>query len=213
MRTDDLIAVLAVDLPAARPGAIERRLLMFMIPAAAVVLAGVLWWLGLRADLGQAVGGVTFWAKAAYTAAAAGAGFWLLERLGRPGVSVRAPIILSALILLTVFGAAAVELTMAEPAARMRMVMGRSAQVCPTNIVALSALAAPFAFYAARRFAPVRPASAGAAAGLLAGGVAATLYGLHCPEHTAAFVAIWYTLGLVMAAGLGALIGKFVFRW
>ena len=46
---------------------------------------------------------------------------------------------------------------------------------------AISALAAPLVFWAARAFAPTRPMLAGAAAGLLTGGLATTLYGLHCP--------------------------------
>lgn len=54
---------------------------------------------------------------------------------------------------------------------------------------------------------------AGAAAGLLTGAIAATAYGLHCPEATAAFVATWYTLGMAAAAGLGAVVGRFALRW
>ena len=59
----------------------------------------------------------------------------------------------------------------------------------------------------------MRPMLAGAATGLLVGGLAATLYGLHCPEHTAAFVAVWYTLGMAIPTAMGALIGRFVWRW
>ena len=47
----------------------------------------------------------------------------------------------------------------------------------------------------------------------LTGGLATTLYGLHCPEHTAAFVAVWYTLGMTLAVIGGAVIGRFAFRW
>lgn len=213
MKTDDLIAGLALDLPPAPAGRLERRLVMFMLPAITVVLAGVIGWLGLRPDLGAAVAGPTFWAKAAYTVSLGAAGFWLLNRLGRPGASARAPAILLAVILAVVAGIAGLELIAAAPGDRMAMMLGRSARVCPTNILVLSALAAPFIFFAARRFAPVRPAAAGAAAGLLTACLAATLYGLHCPEHTAAFVAIWYSLGLGLAAAGGALIGRFAFRW
>ncbi|WP_292079606.1 MULTISPECIES: NrsF family protein [Brevundimonas] len=91
-------------------------------------------------------------------------------------------------------------------------VMGRSAKVCPTNILSLGALAAPFIFFVARRFAPVKLSSAGAAAGLLTAGLAATVYGLHCPEHTAAFVTVWYSLGMGLIAALGAALGRFAFR-
>lgn len=213
MKTDDLISGLALDLPRTQNGQIERRLLAFMLPAAAIVLCGVIGWLGLRSDFGAAIEGPTFWAKAAYTAGLAGTGFWLLDRLGRPGTSTRGPLAMLAVILAVVGGMAVLELTSAAPEARIGLIMGRSARVCPTNILTLGALAAPFIFFAARRFAPVRPAMAGAAAGLLAAGLAATLYGLHCPERTAAFVAVWYSLGMALAAGAGAVIGRFAFRW
>ena len=96
---------------------------------------------------------------------------------------------------------------------RMAALMGGSARVCPTNVAGLSLLAAPLILFAARRFAPLRPGLAGAATGLLAGGLAATVYGLHCPEHTIAFVAVWYTLGMAIPTAIGAAIGRFVWRW
>ncbi len=96
---------------------------------------------------------------------------------------------------------------------RMPALMGDSARVCAPNILLLSALAAPFVFWSARAFAPTRPTLAGAAAGLLTAGLATTLYGLHCPEHTAPFVAVWYSMGIAIAAGIGAGIGRFLFRW
>jgi hypothetical protein len=213
MNTDDLIAALALDAPALPPRGIERRLLLWMIPAALITLCGVVFWLGLRPDLPAAVVGPTFWAKAAYTLALGGGGFWLLDRLGRPGSSARQPLILLGAVLILVAVLAIVELIALPAADRMSAMLGRSWQVCPRNILVLSVAAAPFVFFAARRFAPTRPMVAGAAAGLLTAGLAATLYGLHCPEHTAAFVAIWYTLGMALSAVAGAVVGRFVFRW
>ena len=116
MKTDDLIAALAVDLPPASPRHLERMLLFWMIPAGILVLAGVMFWLGLRGDLIQAVTGPTFWSKAAYSTALAVAGFWLLDRLGRPGASVRAPALLLGAVLLVVAVLAVAE-QIAMPAA------------------------------------------------------------------------------------------------
>lgn len=211
MKTDDLIRALAADLPQAP--ALDWRLMLWMIPAGLVVLVAVGLWLGFRSDLLAAMQGPVFWAKAAYTMAMAVAGFWLLDRLGRPGASPRAPLILLAAILAGVLGLALYELAVMPTTDRMAAVMGDSARVCAPNIALLSLLAAPFVFGAARAFAPTRPMLAGAAAGLLTGGLATTLYGLHCPEHTAAFVALWYTLGMGIAVAAGALVGRLAFRW
>ena len=66
---------------------------------------------------------------------------------------------------------------------------------------------------ALRQLAPTRLPLAGAAAGLVAGAVAATIYGFHCPETAAPFILVWYSLGIVLAAGLGSLIGRWALRW
>ena len=213
MKTEDLIDALAVDLPPSPRRQIERSLLLWMIPAILLVLASVGLWLGFRSDLADAMIGPAFWAKAAYTLALAGTGFWLLARLGRPGASARAPLLTLLSLLAGVLALAGYEMATMPMPERMPALMGDSARVCAPNIVILSALAAPFVFWAARAFAPTRPTLAGAAAGLLTAGLATTLYGLHCPEHTAAFVAVWYSLGIALAAAAGALAGRFFFRW
>lgn len=213
MKTDDLIAALSADLPPTSAARLRAQLALVLIPAAVLVLAGVWLALGFRHDLATAMVGPVFWSKAAYTLAMAAAGFWLLDRAGRPGADVRTPLMWLALMGVAVVLIGSVSLMMTPEAERMPAVMGGSARVCPTNVAGLSLLVAPLILLVARRFAPLRPGLAGAAAGLLAGGVAATFYGLHCPEHTAAFVAIWYTLGMMIPVAVGAALGRFVWRW
>lgn len=213
MKTEDLIKALAVDLPPSGSRQIERRILLWMIPAALMVVAGVGLWLGFRSDLATAMIGPTFWAKAAYTSALSVIAFWLLARLGRPGASAKAPLLLLGGLLAGVAGLAIYDIVSMPMPERMPALMGDSARACAPNILMLSALAAPFVFWAARAFAPTRPTLAGAAAGLLTAGLATTLYGLHCPEHTAPFVAVWYSIGITCAAAIGAVVGRFLFRW
>ena len=38
-------------------------------------------------------------------------------------------------------------------------------------------------------------------------------YALSCPEAALSFIAAWYTLGMGLAAGLGALLGRWCLRW
>jgi hypothetical protein len=54
---------------------------------------------------------------------------------------------------------------------------------------------------------------AGFSGGLLAGAIGAAGYSLACPESSAAFVAIWYTLGILLTGVVGAAIGDRVLRW
>lgn len=74
-------------------------------------------------------------------------------------------------------------------------------------------MAAPFVVWGARQFAPTRPRAAGAAVGLVTASVAATLYGLHCPERAATFVVVWYSLGILLATLVGGLLGGRLLRW
>jgi hypothetical protein len=84
---------------------------------------------------------------------------------------------------------------------------------CLVAIPMLSVPGLAAVLWAMRGLAPTRLASAGAAAGLLAGAIAAVAYSLYCPELAAPFVAVWYLLGIVAVAALGALLGPRVLRW
>jgi hypothetical protein len=91
--------------------------------------------------------------------------------------------------------------------------LGSSWSRCPLIIagVALPAMAA--LLWTVRGMAPTRLREAGFAAGLLAGALGAIGYSLHCPEESLAFVAVWYTLGIVVSGALGALLGPRLLRW
>jgi hypothetical protein len=91
--------------------------------------------------------------------------------------------------------------------------MGHSWARCPWVVLALSLPALAGALWALRGLAPTHARRAGFAAGLLAGAAGAAGYSLGCTEESMAFVAAWYTLGIALAGGLGALIGPRVLRW
>lgn len=211
MRTDDLIAMLATGAgPAASPR--DGRMLAAGLPVALAAAAAVVAaWLGfLPPDLwaGSATG-----PKLAYAAALAGAGLWLVRRLGRPGADARLPAALLAAVLALAFVLGLVDYLATEPAGRGMRLMGKSASQCPAAILGLSLPGLAVALAAARLLAPVRLRLAGAAAGLAAGGTAAAAYALACTEAAPAFIAAWYTLGMALAAALGALVGPRVLRW
>jgi hypothetical protein len=212
MRTDDLIAQLAGGLEPIKTGSVTRLLLGALalgIAGSALVLLLVL---GPRPQLGAVMTHSGMWTKLAYSFAIAAIGLRLAERAGRPGAEMTRPTLLLALPLLAIALLAAFQ--MSAPGADIpSLVMGRSSRVCAFNvlIVALPTLAA--AFWALRRLAPTRLTLAGAGAGLLAGAAGAFVYCFHCNEEAAPFIAIWYTLGIGVTAGLGALLGRHFLRW
>lgn len=210
MKTDDLIEALAAGIEPVRPARLSPWLISGALTLAVATVAVTL---GFLPDLAEVVRGPAFWAKETYTVALAVAALGLVTRLGRPGASMGMAGWSVAAIVGLAGLAGLIELLLLPPEARMDDWLGFTWKVCALNILKVSAFTAPLIFLAARRLAPTQPMQAGAAAGLLTGAVAATAYGLHCPEATAAFVATWYTLGMAAAAAFGAVIGRFTLRW
>lgn len=84
---------------------------------------------------------------------------------------------------------------------------------CLWQIPALAAPAFIILAFVVRRLAPTDLSRTGAYIGLLAGGIGAVGYALHCHHDSVAFVGIAYTLAIVETALLGALIGPRILRW
>jgi hypothetical protein len=212
MRTDDLITLLAKD-PQPSRGAVTRVVTAAVLLSLAGSLVVMLFGWGPRPDLHLALSTSSFWMKATYTAAFALGGLLMVERLGRPGVSDRRGWLVVSLSLVVILGLAARELVGLPHAAWAADVMGKTWSRCPIRIAVIALPAFAATLWALRRMAPTRPHLAGAAAGLMAGGIGATVYGLCCQETAAAFTAVWYTLGMLVWAGVGAWLGGRVLRW
>jgi len=213
VRTDDLVELLArgpvSDLPAAPArryaGAAAWAAVGALLPTAAL--------LGVRPDLGQAAGTPMFWVKVGFVASIAAVALPANLRLARPGVRLGALPALLAAIVVAMWVLAAVALARAPEGGRAALVLGETWRVCPLAIAGLAAPGFVAFLWAMRGLAPTRPARAGAAAGLLAGALAATAYTLHCPESQAPFLAVWYLLGILAPAAAGALAGPRLLRW
>ncbi len=91
--------------------------------------------------------------------------------------------------------------------------IGSNSRVCMTAIPAMSLPILAAALMALRHGAPTRPALAGAVAGLLSAGLAATLYAAHCTDDSPLFVATWYTIATALVTAVGALAGSRVLRF
>ena len=91
--------------------------------------------------------------------------------------------------------------------------IGSNSKVCMTAIPLLSLPILIATFVALRHGAPARPALAGAYAGLLSAGFAATLYASQCTDDSPLFVATWYSIAIAAVTALGALAGNKVLRF
>jgi hypothetical protein len=212
MKTADLISALAADTAPVRPARVMGPLAGACLLGALVTGVVLVTWLGLR-PLGEAVRTSAFWMKAGYTSALALAGFLLTIRMARPAERPGRVLIIAVLAVLAMIGLSTIEMMRAGPGGMRPLMMGHTWSVCSLRILALSVPVYFGAILVLRQLAPTRLAIAGAAAGLLAGGVGASVYGLYCAETAATFVVIWYTLGIAAGAALGAVIGSRLLRW
>ncbi len=213
MKTDQLIDTLAADVRPVRRHAVGWRLGLGVATGAAVsalLLAAIL---GIRPDLGHAMHGFTFWMRWTYTISLAIGAIWATARLSRPeGRSLRG-LWLMAIPVVLLAGVGVVELIRTPQTEWLAMWLGHSWRICPWLVLMLAMPIFIGLLWSFRRLAPTQLRAAGAAAGLAAGAFSATVYCLHCPEVSALFVLTWYSLGILLAAGFGALVGPKVLRW
>ena len=206
MDTDQLIRTLAADnAHPARP--VGFALMLALLAAAPVSLLMFFTELGIRPDVMTAIRNPFFDLKFAVTLALAIAAIAVSLHLSRPEASLRG----FGWLLLAPVGilAAAIggEMMMPQRMPMMSRMVGKNSSIC---LVAIPLLSLPFlagALIGLRHGAPSRPALAGALAGLLSAGLAATLYASHCTDDSPLFVALWYTIATALVTAIGALAG------
>jgi hypothetical protein len=211
MKTEQLISQLARDIHPVPPGALVRRLLLAASVGSMVTLACVAVLYGFRHDLAAAALGTAFWIKAGFTVASIG--FLLVERAGRPAAHLNARLLLVAVPFAFVIAIGWIELAHTPPSERLSAWLGQTWRSCPFSIAFLALPPLVLVLLALRKLAPTHLKIAGFAAGILSGGLAATAYGLHCPERSASFVATWYAAGILLCGVIGAIAGRRVLRW
>jgi hypothetical protein len=212
MDTDQLIRTLTAD-NAYRPRPIGLALMMALLAAAPVSLLIFFAELGVRPDVMTAMHNPFFDLKFAVTLALAASAIAVSLHLSRPEASLRG----FGWLLLAPVGilAAAIggEMMMPQRLPMMTRLVGKNSWVCMTAIPALSLPILAGALIGLRHGAPARPAVAGAIAGLLSAGLAATLYASHCTDDSPLFVATWYTIATALVTAVGALAGARLLRF
>jgi len=214
VKTDELIEMLASGAEAVPAHAARGRMLAAVALGLPVSVLAVGLLFGLRHDLLQAAHQSVLWIKMAIGVAVALAAAASLRRLSSPGVPAGRGWTWGAAALAVLWTLGALQWASLSDTARWQSLFGDSWRVCPLNIAMVSVPIFIAVVLALRGIAaPTHPARAGAAAGLLAGGLGTMAYALHCPETGVPFVAVWYVLGMVAVGGVGAMLGPRLFRW
>ena len=152
--------------------------------------------------------------KLAFVFSVVGVASICLIKFARSGREFRAPLVLSALPFFGVIAIAAISLSFAPSSHWETMAVGNRWLEYLLSIPIIAVL--PFAaiVWALRiAAAPTDLMRTGTFAGLIAGGVSATAYALHCTDDSLAFVAIWYGGTIALCALAGATLGPRLLRW
>lgn len=212
MDTDDFIKALTAD---ARAPTRPLTYTWWGTTGLAVTLAAVIFMVTLapRPDIAQALQTLRFPLKFVITIALAVAAFKFTGAVLRPEESGRrlAPYLAVAPLLAAV--AVVGELLVLPREMWSAALIGTNSIACLVFIPMIGIGPLALFLIALRHGAPSRPILAGTIAGVLAGGIASTLYAFHCTDDSPLFVATWYTIaisGLALAGAIGAY--RFV-RW
>jgi len=212
MKTNDLINAIAADAKA--PG-MPIATTVWIGAGIGVVVTGLLFWLMLpvRPDMQAALGDWHFLMKWVFSLTLLLTGLVLAISLARPQWAPN-----STLLLLLgapiVLGIGVVADMIALPSdAWMPTMVGTAPFACLFYVPLLSGLPLALMLLALRQGAPAHPALAGAVAGIIATGIAATFYATHCQNDSPLFLAAWYIMATLIVASVGALLGARLLRW
>ena len=212
METEQLIRTLAADNPhRARP--VGLILTLALLAAAPLSVAIFMMALGVRPDVMTAMHNPFFDLKFVITLALAVSAILVSLHLSRPEASLKGWGWLLLIPVGIIAAGIASEMMMPQQLPMMTRLIGSNSRICMTAIPLLSLPLLAGALIGLRHGAPARPALAGAIAGLISAGLAATLYAAHCTDDSPLFVATWYPIATAMVTVVGALIGARVLRF
>ncbi|MDW9378440.1 DUF1109 family protein [Sinorhizobium meliloti] len=211
MDTDELIKALVSNLQPVTPlSAVWRRAAALAIVATAAIFFGTL---GLRSDIAAAAETLRFLFKLAVAVTLAASAFGLVRVISRPGEPWWKAAFYLAVSPALLAVAVVVEISVLPLEMWSASMIGMNSLICVISILLLGIVPLAILLVALRHGASTRPAAAGAAAGLLAGGIAATFFALQCTNDSPLFVATWYTLAIAGLAAIGAVCAKAMVRW
>jgi len=186
MKTNDLIVLLAQDTEVRSD--LDHMLQQATIAAVFIAAISFFGLIGVRPDIDTAIKTGRFLFKFVITITLTLSAGGVIFRIGKPGASLGASVLMLFAPLALAVGAALFELLL-------------SCGPLACFIVAL------------RHSAPARPGLAGATAGLMSAGIAASFYAANCNDDSPLFVLLWYPIAIGVVVTASAFIGRRLLRW
>jgi hypothetical protein len=213
MKTEQLIDLLSTNLEPVDTRKVIRSLLIAIVAGLVLALLTCIGTLGIRPDLNNpGVLGFLF-LKIGFGVVVAILGWRLLRKHSRPGGEDPSWIYLIGVPFVTLVALAAVNLILVPASHWGHLLMGERLLECLLSIPILAVVPFALIVWAVRNAAPTNLLRTGALVGLVAGGIGAVAYALHCPNDSLPFVAFWYGGTIVLCTLAGAALGPRLLRW
>jgi hypothetical protein len=213
VKTDDLIAMLSTNVEPVNPWRVGRTIAVAVAAGAVVAVGAVLISLGVRADLMEARAFIFLLLKLLFTATIVVLASIYLARLARPGGERRSRMALTALPFLGIIALAAISLVQAPHSHWDHMIVGDQWLECILSVPIIAIVPFAVVIWAMRQACPTHLVRTGALCGLVAGGLSAAGYALHCADDSLPFVALWYGGTVALCTLAGATLGPRLLRW
>lgn len=213
MKTEDFVDFLSTNPEPVNRKTVGRTIRLGLAGGALAALLIALVGLGLRSDLATARGAIFMTLKLAFAIAVVGLALNYLTRLARPGGEQKPLSLVVFLPFVLIVLLALLSLGLAPRSHWQTMILGNEWLECLVSIPVIAIVPFAVCIWAVRKAAPTDLVRTGAVAGLIAGGISAFAYSVHCSDDSLPFVAVWYGGTIVLCALAGAMLGPRLLRW
>lgn len=213
MKTHELITVLSRNVEPVDRRQVMREMAAAVAIGTMVAIGIVLAYRGIRPDLdGLHVQGFLL-LKLAFAVAVVISATFCLVKFARPGGEMSTRLTPTAWPFIGIAFLAATSFVFAPLWHLRTTVMGDRWLECLISIPLIAVLPFALVIWTLRRMAPTDLTRTGALAGLVAGGMGAIGYALHCTDDSLPFIALWYGSAIALCTLAGAVLGSRLLRW
>lgn len=216
MKSEELLDMLSADVHPVKPHTVTWTIGIAIAAGSVFAIGSMLVMLGIRDDLTNGAALAYLLAKLAFALTIVAVASIYLTRLARPGgenktnaAAIMAPF--AVIVLLAV-----ISFALAPTSHWNKLVGGTDWLECALSIPIIAIVPFAVTIGAVRKTAPTNLVRTGAVAGLVAGGISALGYALHCTDDSfdsLPFVAVWYGGTIALCTLVGAVFGPRLLRW
>jgi len=213
MKTEELVAMLSTNIEPVDTRQVANKLRIAILSGLAVAFLICVVVLGVRWDLSAPDALKYLVLKLAFAVAVIILGSVFLIKYARPGGENRSWLALITVPFLAITALAGISLASTPATHWDHMMIGNQWLECLVSIPIIAVVPFAIIMWAVRLAAPTDLVRTGALAGLVAGGISAVAYALHCVDDSLPFVALWYGGTVVLCTLAGAALGPRLLRW